>query len=155
MYNGDCVVHMYYTDTGKAIASESLPNWRGGARGHYSFSPQAGKMALSNAGRDVVEKIYVTCMQQWATRISAGDMIEMEIVGLNFAQAVKIKKALSEIPGVSSVNHNLTSGVATFRIKAKMTGEALAEHLIDDAWMSMIEIEDVKMNRIQGKAVGG
>lgn len=155
MYNGDCMVKMYYTDTGKLIASESLPNWRGGARGEYSFSPQAGKMALSNAGAEIVEKVYETCMRQWATRISAGDMIEMEVAGLKVGDAIKLKKKLGEIEGVSNVNYKMTKGIATYRIKAKMTAETLVEHLVEGEWESLIEIVDLKMNRIQAKAVGG
>ncbi len=154
MYNGDCVVKMYYTDTGKLIASESLPNWRGGARGHFSFSPQAGKMALSNAGRDIVEKVYQTCMKQWATQISAGGMIELEISGLKVGTAIKLKKALKEIEGVSNVNYKMTKGIAVYRIKAKMTAETFVEHLVEGEWESAIEIVDVKMNRIQAKGLG-
>ena len=96
MYNCDAMAKMYYTDTGKLIASESLPQRRGGARGHYSFSPQAGKQALAFAGADLVEKIYQTCMRQWATRISAGDMIELEIAGLKMGKAIKLKKRLQK-----------------------------------------------------------
>ncbi len=154
MYNGDCVVKMYYTDTGKLIASKSLPNWRGGARGHFSFSPQAGKKALENAGRDVVEEVYRTCMRQWATRISAGDMIELEVSGLKVSAAIKVKKALQEIEGVSNVNYKMTKGVATYRIKAKMTAETMVEHLVEEKWEAIFEVVDVKMNRIQAKAIG-
>ena len=155
MYNCDAMAKMYYTDTGKLLASESLPVTRGGARGHYSFSPQAGKMALSHAGEALVEKLYVTCMRQWATRISAGDMIELEIEGLTVAQAIKLKKKLKEITGVSNVNYRTTKGIAKYRIKAKMTAETLVEHLVEGEWESIIEIVDVKMNRIQAKGVGG
>ncbi|MFH0982673.1 MAG: hypothetical protein V2A79_14205 [Planctomycetota bacterium] len=152
MYNGDCVVKMYYTDTARLLASESLPNWRGGARGHHTISPQAGKMALSNAGAEIIEKVYATVMQQWATAISAGGEIQLEVEGLSVKDALKVKKMLREIPGVENVNQDVTKGIAKFRIVAKMNAEGLVEHLSEGEWEKLIEIVDLKMNRIQAKA---
>ena len=154
MYNGDCVVKMYYTDTARLLASESLPNWRGGARGHHTISPQAGKMALSNAGAEIVEKVYATVMQQWATAISAGGEIQLEVEGLKIKDAIKIKKMLLKIDGVDKVNQQMTKGLVKFRIVAKMNAEGLVEHLVEGEWESLIEVVDLKMNRIQAKAVG-
>ena len=154
MYNGDCVVKMYYTDTARLLASESLPNWRGGARGHHTISPQAGKMALSNAGAEIVEKVYATVMQQWATAISAGGEIQLEIQGLSAKQTIKIKKLLKQIPGIEKVHSQGTKGLVKFRIVGKMTAETLVEHLVEGEWECLIEIEDWKLNRFQAKAVG-
>ena len=154
MYNGDCVVKMYYTDTARLLASESLPNWRGGARGHHTISPQAGKMALSNAGAEIVEKVYATVMQQWATAISAGGEIQLEVEGLKIKDAIKIKKMLLKIDGVDKVNQQMTKGLVKFRIVAKMNAEGLVEHLVEGEWESLIEVVDLKLNRIQAKAVG-
>ena len=154
MYNGDCVVKMYYTDTARLLASESLPNWRGGARGHHTISPQAGKMALSNAGAEIIEKVYATVMQQWATAISAGGEIQLEIQGLTAKQTIKIKKMLRKIPGIEKVHSQGAKGLVKFRIVGKMTAETLVEHLVEGEWESLIEIEDWKLNRIQAKAVG-
>ena len=93
-------------------------------------------------------------MRQWATRISAGDMIELEVSGLKVSAAIKVKKALQEIEGVSNVNYKMTKGVATYRIKAKMTAETMVEHLVEEKWEAIFEVVDVKMNRIQAKAIG-
>ena len=57
MYNCDAAVKMFYTDTGRLIASESEPAWRGGAQAHFTASKQAGKKALSNAGTEIIEKV--------------------------------------------------------------------------------------------------
>jgi len=154
MYNGDCVVKMYYTDTARLLASESLPNWRGGARGHHTISPQAGKMALSHAGAAIIEKVYATVMQQWATAISAGGEIQLEIQGLSAKQTIKIKKLLRKIPGIEKVHSQGSKGLVKFRIVGKMTAETLVEHLVEGEWESLIEIEDWKLNRIQAKGIG-
>jgi copper chaperone CopZ len=154
MYNGDCVVKMFYTDTGRLLASESLPSWRGGARGIHTLSPQAGKMALSNAGEAVVEKVYNTVMKQWATQISAGGDIRIEVEGVNVADAIKIKKKLEAIPGIEKVHYKFTKGIATYRIVGKMTAESLTEQLVEGDWAPLIEIVDVKLNRIQAKKPG-
>ncbi|MCK4660679.1 MAG: hypothetical protein KAV82_14250 [Phycisphaerae bacterium] len=152
MYNGDCVVKMYYTDTARLLASESLPNWRGGARGHHAISPQAGKMALSNAGAAIIEKVYATVMKQWATAISAGGEIQLEVEGLKIKDAIKVKKMLKKIKGVEKVHYQMTKGLAKYRIVAKMTAETFVEHLVEGEWESLIEVVDLKMNRIQAKA---
>ena len=56
---------------------------------------------------------------------------------------------------IKNVNQSLTKGIATFRIKAQMTAEELAEHLVSDNFSTIIEIVDLKTNRIQAKKVGG
>ncbi|MFQ5489110.1 MAG: hypothetical protein ACE5GE_00195 [Phycisphaerae bacterium] len=152
MYNGDAVVKMFYTDTGRLLASESLPNWRGGARGHFTANKQAGKMALSNAGAQIIDQVYNTCMKQWATQISAGGEIKIEIEGLKTSVAIKLKKKFRAIPGIEKVHYKLTKGIATYRIVGKMTAEALTEIIVETEWEAIFEIVDVKLNRIQAKA---
>ncbi len=157
MYNGDGMIKMYYTDSAQMLASESLANWRGGARGFHTVSPQAGKKALENAGEELVERCYQSVMKQWATRISAGGELTLEVQGMSLADALKLKKKIQDISAdkIKNVNHSLTKGIVTFRIKAQMTAEELAEHLAGGEIASMIEIVDLKTNRIQAKKVGG
>jgi hypothetical protein len=154
MYNGDAAVKMFYTDTGRLLASESEPAWRGGARGHFTANKQAGKTALANAGAEIVEKVYATCMMQWATQISAGGEIQMEIQGLKVPEAIKIKKKLAATQGIDKVHYNYTKGIAKYRIVGKMTAESFTEMLIEPEWEALIEIVDVKLNRIQAKKTG-
>jgi len=157
MYNGDGMIKMFYTDTAQLISSESLANWRGGARGFHTVSPQAGKKALENAGQELVERLYMSCMKQWATRISAGGELTIEVEGMNVADALKFKKKLQEInpDKIKNVNQSTTKGIATFRVKAQMTAEELAEYLVGDEFKPIIEVVDLKTNRIQAKKVGG
>ncbi len=157
MYNGDGMIKMYYTDTAQMLASESLANWRGGARGFHTVSPQAGKKALENAGEELVERCYQSVMKQWATRISAGGELTLEVEGMSLADALKLKKKIQDISAdkIKNVNHSLTKGIVTFRIKAQMTAEELAEHLAGGEFAQIIEIVDLKTNRIQAKRVGG
>jgi hypothetical protein len=156
MYNCDAMIKMYYTDTAQLLASESLPNVRGGARGHYATSPQAGKKALANAGGDLVEKCYRTVMKQWARQISAGGEIVLEVQGITAGRAFKLKKMILDIDRdkIKSVNVSTTKGIATFRIKAEMTGEDLGMYLIEPEFEAIMELIDAKAYRIQAKAVG-
>ena len=157
MYNGDAMIKMYYTDTGQLLASESLANWRGGARGFFDISPQAGKKALENAGQELVERCYLSVMKRWATQISAGGELTLEVEGgMNMGEVIKLKKKLKAIDPdkIKGVRHSLTKGIATFRITAKMTAEQLVEYLVEDEFAAMIEIVDLKTNRIQAKKVG-
>ena len=95
-----------------------------------------------------------TVMLNWATQISAGGEIRLEISGLKAGPAIKLKKKLAAIPGVEKVNYRMTKGIANYRIVATMTAETFSEYLVEGEWESLIEIEDVKLNRIQAKAIG-
>ncbi len=156
MYNCDADIRMYYTDTGELIASEALPNTRGGARGAREHSPQAGKKALANAGEEIVEECYRTVMRRWATRISAGGELLLEVSGMSMLDALKLKRKLQAIDAdrILNVTQSFTKGTAKYRIKAKMTAEALAEHLLAQDFANDIELVDLKTNRIQAKKVG-
>ncbi len=157
LYNGDAAIKMFYTDTAQLLASESLPNWRGGARGFHTISPQAGKKALSGAGEELMTTCYKNVMKRWATQISAGGEITLEVEGLKITDAIKIKKAIKAIDRdrIKNVKQSLTKGIGTIRIKAKMTAEELTEYLVEEPFASMFEIVDVKTNRIQAKKIGG
>jgi len=152
MYNGDAVVKMYYTDTGRLLASKSLPNWRGGARGHFTRNKQAGKKALANAGDEIVEMVYRTCMESWATQISAGGDVRIEVAGVNFKQANDIKNRLAAIEGVQKVNFKLTKGIASYRVVSKVSAQDLAVAISN---ADLFDIIDLKLNRIQGEMPQG
>jgi hypothetical protein len=153
-YNCDVQLKAYYTDSAKLLVSKGIPVTRGGAQGHKEFSPQAGKMALDFAGQMVVNDIYAQIMEQWATQITGGGELILEIEGANFKVANGVKKAIAEIKGVNSVNMKLTKGIASFHINAKMSAQELAEKLSEGEFEKMIEIQDLKLNRIQGKVKG-
>ncbi len=156
MYNCDAMIKMYYTDTAKLLASESLPNTRGGARGHYAASPQAGKKALANTGQELVEKCYRTVMKQWSRHISAGGEIVLEVEGISVSKALKLKRMILEISPdkIRSVNVSTTKGIATYRIRAEMTAEDLAMYFVEPEFAAIMELIDLKPYRLQAKAVG-
>lgn len=151
-YNCDAQVKVYWTDTAKLLASVPLPQTRGGARGRKEYSPQAGKQALDFAGARVVEEIYQQVMKQWSTAISAGGELILQVEGTNFKAANDLKKAIQEIEGVEHVNMKFSKGNAEYRINAKMGAQELAEKLSEGAFAKMLEVQDLKLNRIQAKA---
>lgn len=153
-YNSDAQVEVYYTDTARLMASEALPNTRGGARGKKEFSPQAGKMALANSCQKLVDSLYAQIMERWATDISAGGELILEVQGMSYKTANDLKKLVARLKGVENVQFKLTKGLARYRIKAKMSGEQLAEKLSEGEFEKMIEIQDLKLNRLQAKAAG-
>jgi hypothetical protein len=163
-YNCDVQARVYYTDTGKLLASESLPVTRAGARSRREFSPQAAKAALvratfppegdtSRRTPALAIKLCETVMEQWSTQITAGGDIELEIEGLDFKAYVEIKKALAEIKRVQRVDGDFTKGAAKFRIKAQISAETLAEQLTEKPFEHWLEVVDLKPNRIQARAV--
>jgi hypothetical protein len=155
MYNCDAVAKCYYTDTGRLLASESVPVTRRGARGKAIKSPQAGKAALAAAGQTIIDKMYVTVMQNWATQISAGGDVTLEVKDAKFSQANAIKKKLQTVKDIKTVHMQYSKGMASYRLVVKKTGEELAAILSEGDWDKLMEIEDVTLNRIQAKAKGG
>lgn len=151
-YNCDAQVKVFWTDTAKLLASVGLPQTRGGARGRREFSPQAGKQALDFAGQRVVNEIYQQVLSQWATALSAGGELILEVEGLKAPAAIRLRKMLSEIEGVEKVNYDMSKGLVRFRINAKMGGQDLFEKLAEGEFEKAIELLDLKTNRIQAKA---
>jgi hypothetical protein len=157
MYNADGVIKMFYTDSGELIASEPLTNCRGGSRTQFIDSHQAGKKALQECAVELVERCYWDAMEKWATRISAGGMLTLEVEGIDIGGSVKVKTMLAAIDRdrIRSVNRTFSKEIATYRIKAKMTADDLLEYLIQDEWAALIKITDQQGNRIQAKWIGG
>jgi hypothetical protein len=156
MYNCNVQVKAFYTDTAKLLSSESLPNVRGGARGFTQYSRQAGKQAIANAAIPLINDTYDSVMKSWATQISFGGEITLEIDGFpSVSKGYILKKKIEAINGVEAVNVTCTGGMCVFRIRGVMTGEGLMEHMITDEWLETVEIFDQSLNRLQGKYVGG
>ncbi|MBU0638602.1 MAG: hypothetical protein KKB50_07035 [Planctomycetes bacterium] len=163
-YNCDALAKVYHTDTGKLLASESVPLTRRGVRSRREFSPQAARVALveatfppPNSPRRtpaLALKLFDSIMEQWATQISAGGDIELEIERLDFKTYLEIKRALPGIERVQSVHGDFTKGTGLFRIKALMSAETLAELLTEKPFDDWLAVTDLKSNRIQARHVG-
>ena len=152
---------VYYTDTGKVLAGESVPATRRGVRSRSEFSPQAARAALVAATFPRVEtrrepalaiRLFEAVMEQWSTAITAGGDIELEIVGVDFATYVEIKKALAAVERVRSVDGDFTSHTAKFRIKALIGTQTFAELLTGRPFAGWFEVVDLKANRIQARS---
>ncbi len=152
MYNCDAVAKCYYTDSGVLLASESIVDKRGGARGVNTNSPQAARKGLTFAGQALIDKMYETCMRSWATQSSFGGDVELEVDGIDYKTARTIRKLLEGMTKqIRSVRMSWDKPIAQYRIKAKLNAEDLADLLCEGEWEKLIEIEDVKLNRIQAK----
>lgn len=161
-YNCDVQAKVYTADTGKLLASESVPATRRGVRSHHEFSPQAARAALvaatfprSEEHREpaLAIKLFESVMEQWSTQISAGGDIELELEGVDFKTFVDLKKALAGLERVRSVDGDFSKGTALLRIKAAMQAPVLAELLTEKPFAAWLEVVDLKPNRIQAKAV--
>ena len=161
-YSCSVQAKIYYTDTGKLLVSESIPARERGLRSHSSFSPQAARAALvaatfpdTDARREPVlaVRLFESVMEQWATAISAGGTIELEVEGLEFKTFVNLKRALSEIDNVGSVDGDFSKGAGLFRLQTMLSAQTLAERLIEKPFDEWLEVVDLKPNRIQSRAV--
>jgi len=161
-YNCDVQAKVYTADTGKLLASESVPATRRGLRSHHEFSPQAARAALvaatfprSEEHREpaLAIRLFESVMEQWSTQISAGGDIELEVEGVDFKTFVDLKKALAGLERVRSVDGDFSKGTALLRIKAAMQAPVLAELLTEKPFAAWLEVVDLKPNRIQAKAV--
>ncbi len=161
-YNCDVQAKVYYTDTGKLLASESIPVTRRGARSRHEFSPQAARAALvaatfphSEEHREpaLAIRLFEAVMEQWSTQITAAGDIELEVENLDFKTFVALKKSLAELERIRSVDADFTMNTGKFRIKAQVQASTLAELLANKPFDAWLEIVDLKPNRIQAKAV--
>lgn len=164
-YNCDVMARMYYTDTARLLASESLPQTSALVRSHKEFSPQAARLALVNATfpdsnatppgspTPLAVRIYEAVMEQWSTLITAGGDIDLEIEELDIKSYLAIKKALQDVDGVKSVDGDFTKGIAKLRLKTTISAENLTEKLTGEPFSQWMEIVDLKVTRIQAKGV--
>lgn len=163
-YNCSVQVKVYYTDTGRLLTTESVPVVRRGVRSRREFSPQAARAALEQAtfpasparGREpaLAERLYAAVMEQWATQISAGGEIILEIERLDFRDYLRIKRALEQVERLRAVHGDFTRGTAVFRIQTTMSAENLAELLSAAPFSEWLEVVDLKPNRIQAVQTG-
>lgn len=164
-YNCDVQARIYYTDTGKLLASESLPITRTGVRSRKEYSPQAARAAMAQATfppeggaqqrrePPLAIKLFESVMSKWSEEITAGGDIELEVENLDFKTFVELKKALAEVDSerIKSVDADFTKGTGKFRIKALMPASTFAERLLEKPFDAWLEIVDLKVNRIQAK----
>lgn len=163
-YNCTVQAKVYATDSGRLLASESLPATRAGARGDREYSPQAAAAALVRAtfpdtgapAREppLADRLFASVMEQWSTQLTTGGDVELEVEGLDFRAFVELRKALADLPGVRSVDGDFAKGVGSFRIKAQLTAAALAERLAARPFDEQLEIVELKPTRILAKRVG-
>lgn len=162
-YQCDVTAKVFYTDTARLITSESLPKVEAGARSHHEFSPQAARLALANATLREVDKpdepaalaqrVYESVTAAWSLAATSAHEIEVEIDGLSFQAYLDVKKAIEAVAGVRSLTGEFTKGIASFRIRAEMRADVLAEKLAADPLRQFVEIVDLKLNRIQARSV--
>lgn len=161
-YNCDVQARIYYVDTGTLLASESIPSTRRAVRSRREYSPQAAREALVQATlpeaenvtarRALATRLYEAVMEQWATQLTAGGELELEVHPLPFKHYLALKKALADLEGISSVEGDYTDGGVRFRIKAKITAATLAELLTEKPFDQWLDITDLKLNKIKAKA---
>ncbi|QOJ13672.1 MAG: hypothetical protein HRU75_03020 [Planctomycetia bacterium] len=162
-YNCDASASVYYTDSARVLASESVNNVRKGARSNREFSPQAARAALIDATLPeprtrvqkppLGERLLASVMEQWATQISAGGEIVLEIEELDFRTFTRLKRALSELEGVRSADGDFSKRTGVFRLRATVAAQNLAERLTDAPFDEWMEVIDLSPNRIQARAV--
>jgi len=158
-YNCDVQARIYYTDTGKLLASESVPSTRRGVRSRREFSPQAAREALvqatfpdaenASSRRALAIRLFESVMVQWSTIITAGGEIELIVSSLSFKEFVTLKKTLADMEGVKSAEGDFSEGSARFRIKATISASTLAEQLLKPPLDEWLEVTDLKPNRIK------
>lgn len=153
-YNCDVQAKIYYTDTAKLLASAPIPVVRGGARGENRFSPQAGKKAIDNAAEPLVTELYDMVMKSWSSEITFGGQIELVVKGISAGGSLRLKLKLADIPGIKTVNVQRGEDMATFDMRATITGEDLGMHLVQGDWPTSIAIEDFSLNKVEAKWIG-
>lgn len=162
-YNCDVQVQVYYADTGRLLASESMPITRMGVRSRHEFSPQAARAALVQATfpekdnpalpTPLAMRVYDAVMEAWSTQLTAGGDVEVDIDGLDYKSFTNLRRSLSEIADVKSVDAEFSKSVGQFRMKTTLTAAALAERLTRPPFDAWLEVTEQKQSRVSAKAV--
>ncbi|RME39313.1 MAG: hypothetical protein D6788_05720 [Planctomycetota bacterium] len=156
MYNTNATVKMYYTDTADLLASESIPNWRGGARGYKESSVEAGKKALENAARVLADRVMRSALRKWSLHALTGGELKLEVSGLSFSEAIQLKRTMLERESkrIRGVRMSMVKDHHTFEISAEMTAEELAE-LLAGIKEPALQIVGLSGNTIQARKRAG
>ncbi|MBK9120285.1 MAG: hypothetical protein IPM18_11890 [Phycisphaerales bacterium] len=160
-YNCTVMAEAYRTDTNTMLASESIPARERGVRGTRTNSPQAAMQALVAATfpdtdrREPVLaiKLFESVMEKWAREIGGGGEIVFEVERMDFANYVRLRRALEQLRGIQSVHGDFSDGYATYRLTADINAQTFAELLLDPPLSELVEVRDVKPNRVRAAAV--
>jgi hypothetical protein len=155
IYNCNMDVSMFNTDDASLIVRENIPQFQGGARTDSAPSVEAGKMALDNAGDEILQRIYKEAIRKWAVLCGGSREITFEVRKVpNLGIAKKMGIMLREIEGVKNVIVTFDSEVANLRISATMSADVLSDHLVIGDWERLVTLEEAQRNVIRGAYIG-
>ncbi len=148
MWETDCTIQGFWTETGDAIFSNAMVGTRGGSR---VAGPPGGSQALKKTGEKLAEASIYDLLEAWArgTAGGVGDvLIEVHDVA-NVRQAIRIKKALASVSGVEEVSKDGVKGNVRYTVTVNMGAEEFLEHLIELQFDGFeLDVEDQKMRTI-------
>ena len=161
-YNCDVTARVYWTDTAKLITSESLPVTRQGVRGRKEFNPQAARAALVaatfperrqvGAERPLAERLLESVLANWSEQVTAGGEVVLNVKPLSFRDFVRLRGLLQELERVERVDADFTDNSGLFRLRTTRRAAELAERLLTPPFERLLEVTDLKTNRIEATA---
>ena len=135
------------TDTGAILAQHT-----GVARRRYTSDTleSAAQMAILQEGRHHAKALQGKMFESWVFSLQNRNDLQLTIKGCSFRDVVQIKKALGGLRNVTHVSQrSFRHNTALLVVKAKMSGEELAERLLEVETGVSIDILGVSRNEIE------
>ena len=141
------------TDTGAILAQHTDV----AKRRYVSDSLEsAAHMAILQEGRHHAKMIQGKIFEAWVFSLQNRNDLQLTVTGCSFKDLVRIKKALGGIRNVSHVSQRyFRRNTAQLIVKAKMSGEELAERLLETDSGVEVDILGVTRNEIEIKVLQG
>jgi hypothetical protein len=145
-------IKVYYSDTGDVLSA--VPGKA--TRGSGNTDLGAAQQALDFQGQLVAAKIIADVLEHWQDAMTGGrGGVLLKVDGITPTQAIKFKKELAALPGVTDVNlgENSSDNQAEYDIRCNLPGKKFAEVLVDKL-EDKLEITKIQQNNIEAKYKG-
>lgn len=155
-YESQGNVRVFRTDTAQVMSSQTTPMDMP-ARGAGQTWRNAADISLTVLGNKMAPAVQNDILRFWLDVTTGGGEVKLEVGGISFGEVVKLQKAIGAIKGVKDANREgYANQIVTFTIHTTLTGEKLAELLVDaKIGEKTLDITDATANVIKGKMKGG
>lgn len=142
-YGADGDLKVYRSDTARMMSSQN-----GVARSSDENPRNAAKKSIWALGDQIAPKIQQDILRFWLDAVGGHTELQLEIANVTFKQYLQIKKAVAGIEGVEDVTAKYHDKIADCSLQTKLTGEQLAEKLVEA--VEQVEITDLTGNTVKG-----
>ena len=146
-YTAQVVVKVVQADSASLVVTTQAR-----AEGQSQEAPKAAAVALEQLSKQVPDKVWKGCVENWEKMVSGNYRTELNVSGVTPEGVIALQKQLKELQGVSEVNlRRMASGAAQFDILSTFSTEDLFKLIVSSKALPSVEVTGVTQNVIQAK----